>query len=142
MVTATNRDKVRVHYRGTFNDGTVFDSSTKDNPLEFVIGEGKLLKKFEEGVIGLSVGESRKIHIPMREGYGLREENLVATIPREHLPDGIEPKAGKRFKAQTSHGELIIKIVTANEKEITIDANHDLAGQDLTFEVELIDIIS
>jgi FKBP-type peptidyl-prolyl cis-trans isomerase 2 len=78
----------------------------------------------------------------MREGYGLREENLVATIPREHLPDGIEPKAGKRFKAQTSHGELIIKIVTANEKEITIDANHDLAGQDLTFEVELIDIIS
>lgn len=142
MATATNGDKVRVHYTGTFNDGTVFDSSIKDSPLEFTIGAGRLLKKFEEGVIGLSAGESRKIHIPMREGYGMREESLVATIPREHLPDGIEPKAGKRFKAQTSHGELIIKIIAANEKEITIDANHDLAGRDLTFEIELVEIIS
>lgn len=142
MTTARDGDKVRVHYTGTLNDGTIFDASPKDKPLEFVIGEGQLLKGFEKGVIGLSVGESQNIHIPMKEGYGLREEGLVAKIPREHLPEGIEPKEGKKFKAQTSKGELIIKIVAADEKEITIDANHDLAGQDLTFEIELIDIVS
>jgi len=142
MSTARDGDMVRVHYTGTLDDGTIFDSSTKDKPLEFKIGKRHLLKGFEEGVIGLSVGESRKINIPMKEGYGLREENLVAKIPREHLPEGIEPKAGKKFKAQTSKGELIIKIVAADEKEITIDANHDLAGQDLTFEIELIEIVT
>ena len=142
MSTAKDGDTVRVHFSGTLTDGTIFDSSTKDRPLEFMIGEGHLLRGFEEGVIGLSVGESRTIHIPVKEGYGLRDEGLVAKIPREHLPEGIEPKEGKKFKAQTSKGELIIKIVDADGKEITIDANHDLAGQDLTFEIELTDIVS
>ncbi len=142
MSTAKDGDTVRVHFSGTLTDGTIFDSSTKDRPLEFMIGEGHLLRGFEEGVIGLSVGESRTIHIPVKEGYGLRDEGLVAKIPREHLPEGIEPKEGKKFKAQTSKGELIIKIIAADEKEITIDANHDLAGQDLTFEIELTDIVS
>jgi len=142
MDTARNGDRVRVHYTGRLNDGTVFDSSTKGNPLEFIIGEGHLLKGFETAVIGLSVGESQKIHIPMKEGYGSREESLVAKIPKEHLPEGIEPRVGKKFKARTSKGELIIKIVDEGESEITIDANHDLAGQDLNFEIELIDIVS
>lgn len=142
MSKAENGDKVRVHYRGTLSDGTIFDESPKDRPLEFVIGEGQLLRKFEEGVLGLSVGESQTIHIPMKEGYGMREESLVAKIPAAHLPEGIEPAVGKKFKAQTSKGELVIKIIALDEKEITIDANHDLAGQDLTFEIELADIVS
>jgi len=142
MNKAQHGDTVRVHYRGTLNNGTMFDESPKDRPLEFVIGKGQLLRKFEEGVIGLAVGESQTIHIPVKEGYGMREESLVAKIPVEHLPEGIEPVVGKKFKAQTSKGELIIKIIAADEKDITIDANHDLAGQDLTFQIELADIVS
>jgi len=142
MNKAQHGDTVRVHYKGTLNDGTMFDESPKDSPLEFVIGKGQLLRRFEEGVIGLAVGESQTIHIPMKDGYGMREESLVAQIPAEHLPEGIEPVVGKKFKAQTSKGELIIKIIAADEREITIDANHDLAGEDLTFDIELVDIVS
>jgi len=142
MNKAQHGDTVRVHYKGTLNDGTMFDESPKDSPLEFVIGKGQLLRGFEEGVIGLAVGESQTIHIPMKDGYGMREESLVAQIPAEHLPEGIEPVVGKKFKAQTSKGELIIKIIAADEREITIDANHDLAGEDLTFDIELVDIVS
>ena len=141
MQTAKNGDTVKVHYTGTLDDGTTFDSSVGKTPLEFKLGEGQLLKDFEVAVLGLSVGESKKINIAAKDGYGLYEEKLVGKVPLSELPDDIQPELGMKLQMQTPDGHAVqITITELTESDMTVDANHELAGKDLNFDIELVEI--
>jgi FKBP-type peptidyl-prolyl cis-trans isomerase 2 len=143
MKKAEKGQKVKVHYTGKLEDGTTFDTSVGKTPLEFTIGEGQLIPGFEKGVIGLKEGESTEINIPAEEGYGEIQEQLVGKIPKEKLPENLEPKVGMRLQSQTPDGQtFVVKVVDISEDDITIDGNHELAGKDLVFEVELVEILS
>ena len=143
MKKAKNGDKVKVHYTGRLDDGTIFDSSEGKDPLQFTIGEGLLMQAFEDGVIGLSEGESTKIQVSAHEAYGSRHDKLVAKIPFEALPEGLNPEVGMRLQMRTPEDEtVLLRIIDVSENDITIDANHALAGEDLNFEVELVEIES
>lgn len=140
-MSAKNGDTVKVHYTGKLNDGTSFDSSLNREPLEFTIGEGKLLKKFEDSVIGMAEGDKKDISIPAAEGYGTRREELVGNIPLSQLPPDITPETGMQLQLQTPEGHpLIITITDIAEDHITVDGNHRLAGHDLNFELQLMEI--
>ena len=141
MGKAKQGDKVKVHYTGTLEDGTVFDSSEGREPLEFVIGGGQLLKMFEASVDGLDIGESVNVDIPAKEGYGEHQSNLVGQFPIDQLPAELEPKIGMKLQMQTQEGHAVPVTVTALDAQfITIDANHELAGKDLKFNIRLVEI--
>ena len=141
MKTAEHGDTVKVHYTGTLEDGTVFDSSVGQTPLEFTIGEKQVLQGFEEGVLGLSIGGSNTIHIPAKEAYGLRQENLIGTFSRGQLPESITPEIGMKLQMQSPEGDVfLISVIEIEGDDITFDANHELAGEDLNFDIELVEI--
>lgn len=142
MDNAKNGDKVRVHYTGKLDDGNIFDSSEGRNPLEFTIGHNQVLKKFEDAVEGLSLGDKAKVHIPAEEAYGVRHEHLVVKLPKQNLPEELTPEVGMKLQTQTKEGEvMIVQITEIGENEVTIDANHELADKDLHFEIELVEIL-
>lgn len=134
--TAQIGDTVKLHYTGTLADGTEFDSSIGMEPLEFVIGEGKIVAGFEQAVIGMKVGEKKTFTLTPDQAYGQRDENLVFEIRRVELPANIVPEAGMML--QTSQG--IITIVEVTETTVKLDANNPLAGKELTFSIELVEI--
>lgn len=142
MTTAVKKgDTVRVHYTGKLSDGTVFDSSEGREPLEFAVGSGQVIAGFDEGVIGMAVGESKVVHIPVDKAYGERNEEMVITAPLEHVPPGLDPELGMRLEMGGANGELIRVVVTEiTDSHITLDANPPLAGQDLTFAIELVEV--
>lgn len=141
MQKAKKGDTVSVHYTGTLKDESIFDTSEGRDPLTFKIGEGKLLPKFEDAVVGLSIGESTNTSIPAAEGYGLRQDDLVAQIPLQDLPNDLTPQKGMKLQMQTQEGRsLLVTVTEITDKDITIDANHELAGKDLNFQIELIKI--
>jgi len=141
-VKAKNGDVVRVHYTGTLEDGTVFDTSIEREPLEFTLGGGQMIPGFEQAVIGMKVGESKKVTIPPEEAYGPRRDDLIMLMGRERLPEGSDPKVGQQLQMMREDGEIItVTIVEVSETMITIDANPPLAGEDLIFEIELVEII-
>jgi peptidylprolyl isomerase len=138
---AESGSRVKVHYTGKFEDGQVFGTSTKGEPLEFTIGEGNVLPGLENAVVGMEVGQKKTVTLPPEEAYGQRSEELVAQIERKDLPDDLKPQIGDRLQMQRPDGQKIIVIVTqAAEDAITIDANPPLAGRTLTIELELVDI--
>lgn len=135
-------DTVRVHYTGTLLDGIVFDSSLDRDPLEFLLGKEQVIKGFENAVIGMVVGEHRTIEIPSNDAYGQYRNELIAQIDRVNFPQDIEPEIGVQLEVASEHGECVImRIIGVNEKNVTLDANHPLAGQDLVFNIELIEIL-
>ena len=129
-------DTVKVHYTGRMTDGTVFDTSVGSEPMEVTLGEGRLIPGFEQAVTGMQVGESKTVTIPVDEAYGQRRDELIFEVERDELPEDIEPEAGMQLP--TSQG--VVTIIEVSETMVTIDANHPLAGQDLTFDIELIEI--
>lgn len=136
-----NGQKVKIHYTGTLDDGSQFDSSAGRDPLEFEIGAGMVIPGFEKGVQGMAVGEKKTIHIPAVEAYGERREEMVMQFERSQLPDGLEPTVGMGLQMQGPEGHPVLVTVTeVDEENITIDANHQLAGQNLNFELELVEI--
>ncbi len=138
---ASDGDTVRVHYMGTLEDGTTFDTSVGREPLEFTLGEGKMIPGFEKAVYGLKVGESKTVTIPAEEAYGPHLDDLVTVVEREQLPVDLDPKVDQQLQMQQTDGRMTVVIVTAvSETTITVDANHPLAGKDLTFEIELVEI--
>lgn len=142
MPKAEKGNRVKVHYTGTLDDGTQFDSSVGSEPLEFVIGEGMLLPKFEEAVVGLSQGDSTDIKIPAEEGYGIKRDELIISIEKSKLPPSINPEVGMRLQTQTPDGDpMVLNIVEVSDETITVDANHELAGMDLNFNIELVEIL-
>jgi peptidylprolyl isomerase len=134
-------DKVKVHYTGKLNDGAVFDSSEGREPLEFTLGEGSMIRGFENAVYGMEVGQSKTVTIPSLEAYGPHKDGLVMTFDRTQLPPGMSPRVGDQLQMQTpSGGAAVVTVSAASEKNITVDANHPLAGKDLTFEIRLVEV--
>jgi peptidylprolyl isomerase len=142
MTQAKAGDTVRIHYTGTLDNGTRFDSSEGREPLEFNLGGGQVIPGFDAAVDGMAVGESKTVTIPAAEAYGERHEQLVQQVPREMLPDTIEPAVGMQLQSQSPEGQVMNLVVTeVNDASITVDANHPLAGQALTFSIELVEIV-
>jgi len=141
MKQASKGDNVKVHYKGSFDDGTLFDSSHGYEPLEFSIGEGQVIPAFEDAVIGMNLGETRSIRITADKAYGLYNEELVVVFSRDKLPADLQPEVGQAFRFQQCEGHSVeVKVTDVSESTVTFDANHPLAGKDLNFEIELIEI--
>jgi peptidylprolyl isomerase len=138
---AKDGDTVKVHYTGTLESGEVFDTSKEREPLEFKLGEGQLIPGFENAVMGMSEGESTQVNIPSDEAYGEAREDLVINVPKDQLPDEVEPQVGMQLQVNQPNGQPIpVRITEVGETELTLDANHPLAGKDLTFDIELIEV--
>lgn len=142
MPNAKKGDTVRVHYTGKLENGDIFDSSEGKDPLEFEIGKNQVLKKFEDSVEGMTIGDKAEIHIPAVEAYGTRNEELVVKIPSDKLPDNLNPEVGMKLQMKTKDDQLIVvTIIDLSDDALTVDANHDLADKDLHFDVELVEIL-
>lgn len=134
-------DTVKVHYKGTLSNGEVFDSSEGRDPIEFKVGAGQIIPGFEKGVVGMKADESKTINITVDEAFGERKEELLQEVPKTELPEGMQPEVGMQLSSTTPEGQQIPLVVTeVKDETITVDANHPLAGQDLTFEVTLLSI--
>src|SRR5512135_145577 len=134
-MAAQTGDTVKVHYTGTLNDGTVFDSSDRRDPIEFTLGEGAVLPRFEAAVLGMSPGEVKTFTIPADEAYGPHHADRLLKVPIDQVPPYIKPIAGQTLEIRRPGGQMIpVRILEVSETEIVLDANHPLAGQDLTFE--------
>lgn len=141
MSEAKKDNVVKVHYTGKLDNGQVFDSSKDREPLEFKIGEGRLIPAFEDGVIGMKVEESKTIKIPSKEAYGDKNPDLMIEVKNEQLPENLSPEVGMELVSKSQDGrEQIVKVAEVKDQSVVIDANHPLAGEDLTFEIKLVDI--
>jgi len=133
--------KIKVHYTGTLDNGTIFDSSLNKEPIEFVVGSGAVINGFEEALKGMKVGEKKTIEIPPEKAYGSFEEDKVIEFPKEQVPNLENLTVGNLVLLTSPSGEIIYATITEFKEEVVIlDINHPLAGQSLTFEVEIIDI--
>lgn len=142
MAQARIGDTVRVHYTGSLEDGTVFDSSVGSEPMEFTIGQNMMIPGFENAVIGMDEGDSRTVSIPPDEAYGDHNKDLVAVVERSEIPSSINPKTGMMLQATSDEGIVTpVTITEVTEDAVTLDANHPLAGKRLIFEIRLLEII-
>jgi peptidylprolyl isomerase len=142
MSNAKSGDTVKIHYTGTLDDGSQFDSSAGRDPLEFEVGSGQVIPGFDKAVEGMAVGDSKNVRIEPDEAYGQRHEQLVQEVNRSLLPDDLDPKEGMTLQSNSPDGQTMQFMVTAvAEETITVDANHPLAGQALSFDIELVEIV-
>lgn len=143
MTEVKNGDVVRVHYTGKLADGTEFDSSRGREPLQFQVGAGQVIRGLERKVEGMTVGEKETVTVLAEDAYGPRDERQVQTVPRSAIPEGIDVSVGARLRATTEEGRQIsLVVVDLNEEQVTVDANHPLAGQDLIFDLEVVEIVA
>jgi len=134
-------DTVKVHYTGKLTDGQVFDSSRDKEPIEFTMGEGQIIPGFEKGLIDMEVSETKTITIPSEEAYGERREEMMQEVPKEQLPQDIKPEVGMGLISQTPEGqEMRLTVAEVKDDTIVVDANHPLAGKDLVFDLEVVEI--
>lgn len=138
-----NGDKVKVHYTLRLDSGEVVESSVGITPLEFTLGEGKIIPGFENGVIGMTVGEKKTIKIPYDQAYGPRTENMVFEFPKSRCPEGFDPQIGQQAQMFRPDGKsLVVTVIGFTEEGFTMDANHPLSGKQLTFDLELMEIVA
>lgn len=141
MTQVKEGSTVSVHYTGKLTDGTIFDSSEGRDPLKFKIGEGNLIRGFETGVIGMKVDESKTVNIPAAEAYGEVREDLFFEVPKTQLPPDLKIEEGMDLISQQPDGQqVIVKVKEIKDESVLIDANHKLAGKDLTFEIKVTEI--
>lgn len=141
MVQAKVGDTVKVNYTGKLEDGTVFDSSVDRDPLQFSVGQGQVIAGFDEAIIGMSPGEEKTVNIPSDQAYGSYREELVMVVGQEQMPPELSVEVGQQLQMRHPSGQAIPVLVTdISDTKVTLDANHPLAGEDLTFEIELVDI--
>lgn len=133
-------DSVAVHYTGRLADGTVFDSSRDREPLRFTLGDGVVIPGFERAVLGMRRGESRTVTIPSEDAYGPRHEELYLEVGRGEFPPGVEPRIGQRLQVAQGDRTLVVTISGIEGDRVRMDANHPLAGLDLTFDLERVDL--
>lgn len=138
-MAAGKGDKVKIHYKGTLTNGEVFDSSEGREPLEFVVGSGQVIVGFDEAVTGMEVGEKKSVLIPVDKAYGEINDELIMTVPVEHVPEDLDVEVGMMLEMGGAQGEVIrVKVIDITEKEVILDANPPLAGEDLNFDIELV----
>lgn len=141
MSIAKKGDKVKVHYTGKLEDGSVFDTSVEREPLEFELGAGMMIAGFDQAVDGMKVGDKKTANIPADKAYGERNDEMIVSVPKTQLPEGLDPEVGQQLAMQQPNGQSIPVVVTKVETEnIELDANHPLAGKDLVFDIELVEI--
>lgn len=144
MRQATHGDTVRVHYRGKLHDGSIFDESFDREPLQFTIGGGQVIPGFEEAVVGMNPGDSKTTELPVEKGFGPHRKTMVAVANKNQFTRHwhLEPRIGQRVQVPQPDGPpLNVTVVEVSESEVTLDANHPLAGEDLTFDIKLVDIV-
>ncbi|MCL4163406.1 UNVERIFIED_CONTAM: hypothetical protein GTU68_059165 [Idotea baltica] len=141
MSKVKENDTVKVHYTGKLNNGQIFDSSIEREPLEVTLGQGGLIPGFEKGLVDMEVNEKKTVVIPKTEAYGEVQKELFQKVNKQELPDTIQPEVGMGLVAKNADGtERELRVAEVNDDHIVIDANHPLAGHDLTFDLELIAI--
>jgi len=143
MTQAKYGNTVKVHYTGKLGDGTVFDSSIDRDPLQFTLGDGQMIPGFEQAVVGMSLNESKTVTIPMDQAYGPHRGEMVTVIERNQIPENMQQlEVGQQLQIRQNDGQTSLVVVTdVSESSVTLDANHPLAGRDLTFDLQLVEII-
>jgi peptidylprolyl isomerase len=142
MAGAKRGDTVRVHFTGRLEDGTVFDTSAERGPYEFTIGESRIVPGFAQAVIGMKPGESKTVEIPAKKAYGLHRKEMIAVIERSKLAAHLNPEIGQRLRIDQADGqEIPATVIKVSASSVTLDANHPLAGKNLTFDIELLEIV-
>ena len=142
MAQAKHGDTVKVHYTGKLEDGTVFDTSINRDPLQFTIGEGQIIPGFEQAVVGMNPGESKTTKVPADKAYGSHHKEEVLVVDRNQFPVDLKPEVGQKLQIRRTDGQTSVVTVTdVSESSVTLDANHPLAGKDLTFDIQLIEIV-
>jgi len=135
-------DRVRIHYRGALEDGTVFGTSLGGEPLEFTVGSEETIPGLERAVVGMEEGDTKEVEIPPEEGFGEAREDLIAEVDRDDMPEDLKPEVGMRLNLQTADGRsLIVRVTKVTDDKVTLDANHPLAGKTLYFTITLLEIL-
>ncbi len=141
MSAVKHGDTVKVHYTGTLDDGQMFDTSEGADPLVFTVGAGQVIPGFDQALLGMQIGETKKIVIPPTQAYGERQEELIQTISRDQFNlNGVEPELGMGIEMHTPEGSIPLVIAEITETTVTLDANHPLAGEELHFALTLVEI--
>ena len=141
MTQVENGDNVQIHYTGTFQDGTTFDSSEGREPLAFEVGSGQIIPGLDAALPGMEVGDAKTVNVPCEDAYGPVNPDMRQAIPREGIPDNIPVEIGARLQMQTAEGQVMpVTVVGVDDESVTLDANHPLAGHDLTFAIEVVAI--
>jgi FKBP-type peptidyl-prolyl cis-trans isomerase 2 len=142
MAEAKQGDTVKVHYTGKLNDGTVFGSSVDSEPLQLTIGNGQVIPDVEQAVVGMNPGESKTVKVLPEQAYGLYQEEMVVEVDRNQLPSDLELEVGKQLQVHQQDGQkAVVTVVDVSESSVKLDANHPLAGEELTFDLQLVEII-
>ena len=142
MAQAKSGDSVKIHYTGKLDDGSVFDSSQDKDPLQFTLGSSQVIPGFEQAVDGMKVGDFKTVNIPADQAYGPHSEEMVQKVERDRFPENSQPQVGQQFQVGTDDGGTnILTIINVAEDSITLDGNHPLAGKDLTFDIQLVEIL-
>ncbi|MEO6526879.1 MAG: peptidylprolyl isomerase [Gemmatimonadaceae bacterium] len=141
MAQAKQGDTVRVHYTGTLKNGQEFDSSRKHDPLTFTLGAGAVIAGFDDAVEGMQVGEEKRVTIEAEDAYGPRREELMLRVPREELPADLELQEGTQLRMEQGEQAMVVTVCELDDETVTLDANHELAGEALTFDLRLVEIL-
>lgn len=141
MTQANVGDKVKVHYTGKLEDGTVFDTSNNRDPLQFTLGKGQVIPGFEQAIVGMAPGESKTTKIPATDAYGPYKKELVVEVNKTELPKDLNVQIGQQLQINQPNGQTVLVTTTqVTESKVTLDANHPLAGKDLTFDIKLVEV--
>jgi FKBP-type peptidyl-prolyl cis-trans isomerase 2 len=142
MAKAKNGDTVKIHYTGKLEDGTVFDTSSDREPIQFTIGSNQVIAGLEKAVVGMNLGESKTSKITADQAYGPHRKEMLIEVERNEIPDDINLEVGQHLQIpQQNRRSIIVKVADISEEKVTLDANHPLAGKDLTFDIELVEIV-
>ena len=135
-------DTVKVHYHGRLTDGTTFDSSEGRQPLEFTVGSGMVIRGFDNGVMGMNIGDKKTIEIPVQDAYGPKDPQMVMDFPIDRFPEDMKPEVGMQLNMSNGSGQQFPVVITEIKGDtVILDANHPLAGEDLVFDLELVEIL-
>jgi len=141
MAKAGNGNTVKVHYTGKLDDGSVFDSSKDSEPIEFTLGEGRMIPGFEAAVMGMEVGENKTVKLGSEQAYGPHRDDKMLKVDRQEIPASIPLAKGLKLQAQAPNGEVVFfSVIEYNDSQVTLDGNHPMAGKTLTFDIELVAI--
>ena len=143
MQQVQSGDTVKVHYEGKLQSGELFDSSEGRDPLEFTVGTGQVIKGFDDALIDMKVGEKKTVNIPVENAYGERSQEALISVPRTEFPDDLNPEVGQELQMSDDQGHVFpVVVAEVADDHVVLDANHPLAGEELTFNITLVDINS